>query len=53
MFIYVPAPHSIDILCNVLIDCLLDWIYHAKLFIITLGNYSTDHRMIVKFKDKS
>nr|KYP56873.1 Putative AC transposase [Cajanus cajan] len=51
-FIYVPAPHTSDRLCNVLIDCLLDWNVDTKLSIITLDNCSTNDSMVEKIKDK-
>nr|KYP41519.1 Putative AC transposase [Cajanus cajan] len=51
-FVYVPAPHTADRLCNVLIDCLLDWNLDTKLSTITLDNCSTNDSMIEKIKDK-
>ncbi|XP_020211813.1 zinc finger BED domain-containing protein RICESLEEPER 2 [Cajanus cajan] len=51
-FIYVPAPDSSDKLCNVLVDCLMDWNIDTKLSTITLDNCSTNDAMIEKIKDK-
>nr|KYP54465.1 Putative AC transposase [Cajanus cajan] len=44
-FIYVPAPHTNDRLCNVLIGCLLDWNINTKLSTITLDNCSTNDKL--------
>ena len=51
-FIYVPAPHTSDRLCNVLTDCLMDWNIDTKLSTITLDNCTTNDAMIDKIKDK-
>lgn len=51
-FIYVPAPHISDRLCNVLTDCLMDWNIDTKLSTITLDNCTTNDAMIDKIKDK-
>ncbi|KAH1221104.1 Zinc finger BED domain-containing protein RICESLEEPER 2 [Glycine max] len=51
-FIYVPAPHTSDRLCNVLIDCLMDWNIDTKLSTITLDNCTTNDVIIDKIKDK-
>ncbi|KAK7360573.1 hypothetical protein VNO77_02579 [Canavalia gladiata] len=51
-FAYVPAPHTSDRLCDVLIDCLMDWNIDAKLSTITLDNCSTNDSMIAKIKEK-
>jgi len=40
-FIYVPALHTVDRLCNALVDCLFDW-----------NIDSTNDSMIEKIKDK-
>nr|KYP69927.1 Putative AC transposase [Cajanus cajan] len=37
-FIYVPAPHSSDKLCNVLVDCLMDWNIGTKFGSIFLSS---------------
>ncbi|KAL5187475.1 putative AC transposase [Glycine soja] len=51
-FIYVLAPHTSDRLCNVLIDCLMDWNIDTKVSTITLDNCTTNDAMIDKIKDK-
>ncbi|KAH1228970.1 Zinc finger BED domain-containing protein RICESLEEPER 2 [Glycine max] len=51
-FIYFPAPHTSDRLCNVLTDSLMDWNIDTKLSTITLDNCTTNDAMIDKIKDK-
>ncbi|CAJ2662136.1 unnamed protein product [Trifolium pratense] len=51
-FIYVPAPHSSDILCASLVKCLMEWNIDTKLSTITLDNCSTNDAMIDKIKEK-
>ncbi|XP_012575080.1 zinc finger BED domain-containing protein RICESLEEPER 2-like [Cicer arietinum] len=51
-FIYVPAPHTSERLCNALVECLMDWNIDTKLSTITLDNCSTNDAMIEKIKDK-
>ncbi|KAH1249433.1 Zinc finger BED domain-containing protein RICESLEEPER 2 [Glycine max] len=51
-FIYVPAPYSSEKLCNVLVECLMDWNIDTKLSTITLDNSSTNDKMVDKIKDK-
>ena len=45
-FIYVPAPHATEVLCDSLVQCLLDWNLDRKLSTITLDNCSTNDAMI-------
>ncbi|XP_073221462.1 zinc finger BED domain-containing protein RICESLEEPER 2-like [Cicer arietinum] len=51
-FIYVPAPHTSERLCNALVECLMDWNIDTKLFTITLDNCSTNDAMIENIKNK-
>ncbi|KAF1870898.1 hypothetical protein Lal_00030209 [Lupinus albus] len=51
-FIYVPAPHTSDILSNALVECFMDWNIDTKISTITLDNCSSNDAMIPKIKDK-
>ncbi|KAF1877758.1 hypothetical protein Lal_00038067 [Lupinus albus] len=51
-FIYVPTPHTSDILSNVLVECFMDWNIDTKISTITLDNCSSNDVMIPKIKDK-
>ncbi|KAL8541599.1 hypothetical protein ACS0TY_002751 [Phlomoides rotata] len=45
-FIYVPCPHTAEVLCDVLVDCLMDWYIDRKLSTLTLDNCTTNDAMI-------
>ncbi|KAL8474964.1 hypothetical protein ACS0TY_031402 [Phlomoides rotata] len=45
-FIYVPCPHTAEVLCDVLVDCLMDWFIDRKLSTLTLDNCTTNDAMI-------
>lgn len=45
-FVYVPCPHTSDVLCEALLDCLLDWNVDTKLSTITLDNCSTNDALV-------
>ncbi|KAL8470747.1 hypothetical protein ACS0TY_033349 [Phlomoides rotata] len=45
-FIYVSCPHTAEVLCDVLVDCLMDWFIDRKLSTLTLDNYTTNDVMI-------
>ncbi|CAA0811117.1 Zinc finger BED domain-containing protein DAYSLEEPER [Striga hermonthica] len=45
-FIYVPSPHTSEVLCEALTGCLLDWSLNRKLSTITLDNCSTNDAMM-------
>ena len=45
-FVYVPSPHTKDVLANVLVDCFLEWNIDRKLSTITVNNCSTNDFMI-------
>ncbi|KAL8493455.1 hypothetical protein ACS0TY_024606 [Phlomoides rotata] len=45
-FIYVSCPHTDEVLCDVLIDCLMDWFIDRKLSTLTLDNCTTNDAMI-------
>ncbi|XP_052197185.1 zinc finger BED domain-containing protein RICESLEEPER 2-like [Diospyros lotus] len=51
-FIYVPCPHTSDVLTNVLIDVMLGWNVDSRLSTITVDNCSTSDSMIGKIKAK-
>ena len=39
-FVYVPSPHTKDVLTEVLVNCFLEWNIDKKLSKITVDNYS-------------
>ena len=45
-FVYVPAPHTAEVLSDVLVDCLFDWNLDRKLSTLTVDNCSTNDAMI-------
>lgn len=51
-FIYVPAPHTSERLCQVLVECLMDWNIDSKLSTITLDNCAANDKMIDLVKNK-
>ncbi|XP_072088048.1 zinc finger BED domain-containing protein RICESLEEPER 2-like [Arachis hypogaea] len=46
LFIYVPAPHTDEVLSEVLVDCLMDWNLDRKVSTLTIDNCSTNDVMI-------
>ena len=51
-FIYVPFPHTSDVLTEVLIDAMQGWNVDSRLSAITVDNCSTNDSMIGKIKAK-
>ena len=45
-FVYVPPPHTKEILSDVLLDFLLDWNMDRKISTITVDNCSSNDGMI-------
>lgn len=45
-FIYVPCPHTSEVLSQALMDCLFDWDLDRKLTTLTLDNCTTNDAMI-------
>ncbi|KAL8478241.1 hypothetical protein ACS0TY_030221 [Phlomoides rotata] len=45
-FIYVPCPHTSAVICDALVDCLMDWNLDHKLSTLTLDNCSTNDALI-------
>ncbi|KAK2641841.1 hypothetical protein Ddye_023604 [Dipteronia dyeriana] len=45
-FIYVPCPHTYEMLADVMMECLHDWIIEHKLSTLTVDNCSTNNAMI-------
>ncbi|CAA0836530.1 Zinc finger BED domain-containing protein DAYSLEEPER [Striga hermonthica] len=45
-FIYVPSPHTSEVLCEALTGCILDWNLDRKLSTITVDNCSTNDAMM-------
>ncbi|XP_075091915.1 zinc finger BED domain-containing protein RICESLEEPER 2-like [Nicotiana tabacum] len=51
-FVYVPAPHDKDTLCNALLNCLLEWNLERRISTITVDNCSTNNAMIKTLLDE-
>lgn len=51
-FIYVPCPHTKEVLCEQLLSCLMDWNIDRKISSITVDNCSTNDAMIDLLWDK-
>ncbi|KAG5520426.1 hypothetical protein RHGRI_033120 [Rhododendron griersonianum] len=51
-FIYVPCPHTKEVLCEQLLNCLMDWNIDRKISSITVDNCSTNDAMIDLLWDK-
>ena len=51
-FVYVPPPHTKEILSDVLLDFLLDWNMDRKISTITIDNYSSNDGMIDILREK-
>ncbi|GJU83981.1 zinc finger BED domain-containing protein RICESLEEPER 2-like protein [Tanacetum coccineum] len=51
-FLYVPCPHTSEVLTNVLMEALMEWNVDTKLSTITLDNCSTNDKLIDMVKDK-
>nr|KAJ0215066.1 hypothetical protein LSAT_V11C300141650 [Lactuca sativa] len=52
LFIYVPCPHTSEVLTDVLIDALMEWNVDTKLSTITVDNCTTNDALIGKIKEK-
>lgn len=51
-FIYMPAPNTAEVICEALIDTLMEWNVDRKLSTLTLDNCTTNDCLIDKVKDK-
>ncbi|GMQ06568.1 hypothetical protein CsSME_00051105 [Camellia sinensis var. sinensis] len=51
-FIYVPCPHTKEVLCDTLLECLMDWNIDRKISTVTVDNCSTNDAMITMLMDK-
>lgn len=51
-FIYVPCPHTAEVLAEALVECLMDWNLDLKLSTVTLDNCSTNDAMVNILLDK-
>lgn len=51
-FIYVPCPHTSEVLTEVLVDALMEWNVDTKLSTITVDNCTTNDALIRKIKGK-
>ncbi|KAG5552225.1 hypothetical protein RHGRI_010340 [Rhododendron griersonianum] len=51
-FVYVPCPHTAQVLCDALMDTLLDWNIDRKLSTITVDNCSTNDAMVSLLLEK-
>jgi hypothetical protein len=45
-FIYVPAPHTAQVICEELYEALVEWNIDEKISTITLDNYTTNDAVI-------
>ncbi|KAK1383081.1 hypothetical protein POM88_020816 [Heracleum sosnowskyi] len=45
-FIYVPCPHTKEVLADHLLECLMDWNLDRKLSCLTVDNCTTNDAMI-------
>ncbi|KAF7124402.1 hypothetical protein RHSIM_Rhsim12G0109500 [Rhododendron simsii] len=45
-FVYVPCPHTAEVLCQVLMDTFLEWNIDRKLSTLTVDNCTTNDAMI-------
>lgn len=48
----MPAPHSGEVICNVLYDCLMDWNIDRKVSTVTVDNCAANDTMINILLDK-
>lgn len=51
-FIYVPCPHTKEVLCDQLLECLMDWNMDRKLSCLTVDNCSTNDAMVESLLEK-
>jgi len=49
---YVPAPHTSQVLAELLVECLMDWNLDRKVSTLTVDNYITNDGMIDRILDK-
>nr|GEV15745.1 hypothetical protein [Tanacetum cinerariifolium] len=52
IFVYVPYPHTANVLANMLYDCLGDWNLDRKVSTITVDNCTTNDAIINNLLDK-
>ena len=45
-FIYVPSPHTKEVISTVLLECLLEWNVNRKLSTVIVDNCTTNDAMI-------
>ena len=51
-FLYVPCPHTAEVLAETLVNCLLEWNIDSKLSTLTVDNCSTNNAMIEYILEK-
>ncbi|XP_059663425.1 zinc finger BED domain-containing protein RICESLEEPER 3-like [Cornus florida] len=51
-FVYVPSPHTSEILCDALMNCFLDWNLDRKISTITVDNCTTNDALIQGLSNK-
>jgi len=49
---YVPAPHTSQVLAELLVECLMDWNLDRKVSTLTVDNCTTNDAMIDRILDK-
>ncbi|CAA0839559.1 Unknown protein, partial [Striga hermonthica] len=45
-FMYVPCPHTTNVICEALFDCLMDWNIDSKLSTLTLDNCTMNDSVV-------
>ena len=51
-FMYVLAPHTSQVLAELLVECLMDWNLDRKVSTLTVDNCTTNDDMIDRILDK-
>lgn len=51
-FAYVPCPHSAEVICEALYECLVEWHLERKISTITLDNCTSNDKAMVILPDK-
>lgn len=51
-FAYVPAPHTAEVLSDILVESFMDWNIDRKISSITVDNCSTNDAMLTQLLDK-
>ncbi|KAG8368977.1 hypothetical protein BUALT_Bualt15G0102300 [Buddleja alternifolia] len=52
LFVYVPTPHTADVLCDLVANALMDWNIDRKVSTITVDNCRTNDAMLRRLLDR-